>query len=382
MRPHNVAKPPRYGELPPGTAGVIEWHATNLHRVARGLCEVSDLVAVGTARAMAEVGYYDASRGTTLKTWCGNQASYAMRNYLYKLQWAPSWKVKENKRKGLPNPQLRPISQFSRYDRDDEDGGPAFEAVSPSNELEIDAVDSFEDLRAKTMGMLRGRELEVAERRWLGGATLQELADRWCVSVERARQIEVKARNRILNLIPTREALTEVRCPYMVMPRKPVNEPISPPGAEPISRDEQIMRAMEDFLRARPMQHGADESAFVFVRRRIPDAQRADITRLKYVQSRFQSLRSGHIALAGVQIDGMAKTQRATPPIDVHGIEKVSIEDLITKLKEQHALLLLDRDAIDRHAERISRMIAAAGDPAKSSAASSRPVASVNGGPA
>lgn len=362
-RPHNRAKTPRYGELPDGTAGVIEWHANRVFRVARGLCDVEDLVAVGTARAMAEVGHYDASKGTTLKTWCSNQAWHAMRNYVYKLQWVPTYKAKENARNHVMNPQLRPISQLMR----DDDEAPIYEAVSPTNEFEIDNLDSFEQVRAKTLGCLKGREREIAEKRWLGGATLREIAKGWGVTLERVRQIETRARKRITDSIPTREHLTGERAMDTFTPPKPVNSPISAPEPKPSDRDVRIMALMEVFLGNRPRGAGCDEGVFVYVNRKMPDVQRSDITRLKYVRSKFRVESGGRLALASAPLPGSAFEPSKNPEpetvIESERVEMLSLDDWIVKLEEQHALLLRERDAIDRHAQRIARMIAAAAEP-------------------
>lgn len=111
-------KPPRYGELPPGTEGLIEWKARNLLCAAQGLCELEDLVSVGTARAMAQVGHFNAAHGASLKTWCSVQAYHGMRNYLYSLQWAPTYKVKLNAKAGIAQPRMRPLSEFTFRDED------------------------------------------------------------------------------------------------------------------------------------------------------------------------------------------------------------------------------------------------------------------------
>jgi len=132
-------KPPLYGDLPPGTDGLIEWKARSLAGPAQGLCELEDLIAVGTARAMAQVGYFKPEGGASLKTWCSLQAYHGMRNYLYSLQWAPACKVKLNAKNGIAQQRMRPISEFTFRDED----RPSLEAIAPTESRQFEEIDSF-----------------------------------------------------------------------------------------------------------------------------------------------------------------------------------------------------------------------------------------------
>ena len=71
---------------------------------------------------------------------------------------------------------------------------------SPEDELEVsDMQDHQNNLLYQGLGELVERSQDIIRSRWLGDnkATLQTLADRYGVSAERIRQLEVNAMNKI-----------------------------------------------------------------------------------------------------------------------------------------------------------------------------------------
>jgi DNA-directed RNA polymerase sigma subunit (sigma70/sigma32) len=77
-----------------------------------------------------------------------------------------------------------------------------FEAAALDPTGDFEREESFEATKRATLGKLTGRELEIANERWLGGATLSHFAKRWGCTIERVRQIEVSAKKRIINNMP------------------------------------------------------------------------------------------------------------------------------------------------------------------------------------
>lgn len=167
------------------------------HRTANVYIDVDDLVQIGYLGLIEAAQRFDHSRGFKFSTYAVNYIwGYIMRA-LRDAQWAPAHLLDEASKAGTWDElrTIRPASTVAQ--RELEDASARKYAVDVDGAF-VEHQPEFEALRGELFAGLDAREREIAQLRWIEGQTLESIGQRIGVTRERVRQLENRARERIL----------------------------------------------------------------------------------------------------------------------------------------------------------------------------------------
>lgn len=171
----------------------IRWCAERLCKNDRGHYCADDLEQVGLTMAARAAARYDPSRGASLRTWCLNQARDYMLNEHLDQQWLPRWKEKKLRHDREQWPVR--ITRFGDMPHADEH--PMDVSVPISDEPTEEDVNQSNQRVADLLSVLSDRERSTFVGRVYQRRTLIDLAREQGCSIERVRQVDLRARQKL-----------------------------------------------------------------------------------------------------------------------------------------------------------------------------------------